>query len=273
MKVIIRKDSATSARAAAAQISTSFHSEPHGVLGIATGSSPQPLYEALTTLVADGLDLGGITAFALDEYVGLDPSDPQSYRSIIDRDVTVPLRLDRSRVFVPEGGTAAVTRTAAAYDSAIREAGGIRLQILGIGTNGHIGFNEPGSPRDSRTRVVGLTESTRADNSRFFTTPSDVPSAAVSQGIGTICEALAIIVMANGSHKAEAVRDAIEGPVTEESPASILQLHPDVTFYLDEDAASLLRENDRADDRHDAAAVLVSRAPIGAVQAAADTPV
>jgi glucosamine-6-phosphate deaminase len=273
MKVIIRKDSATSAEAAALQIVTSFHNESHGVLGIATGSSPQPLYEALTALVADGLDLSGITVFALDEYVGLDPSHPQSYRSIIDRDVTVPLRLDPPRVFVPEGDAAVVTRAAAAYDSAIREAGGIRLQILGIGTNGHIGFNEPGSPRDSRTRVVRLADSTRADNSRFFTTPSDVPSEAVSQGIGTICEALAIIVMANGSHKAEAVRDAIEGPVTEESPASLLQLHPDVTFYLDEDAASLLRPNDRADDKHDAVAVLVSREQMFAVQAAADTPV
>lgn len=251
MKVIIRDDPATSAKEAALQIAATFHNEPHGVLGVATGSSPHALYAALTALVADGLDLSGITVFALDEYVGLDPSHPQSYHSVIDRDVTVPLRLDPSQVFVPEGNVASAAHAAAAYDSAISEAGGILLQILGIGTNGHIGFNEPGSPRDSRTRVVRLAESTRTDNSRFFATSADVPSEAVSQGIGTISEALAIIVMANGSHKAEAVRDAIEGCVTEESPASLLQLHPDVTFYLDRDAASLLRLDDRARDGRD----------------------
>lgn len=131
MKVVVRKDSASSAEAAALGIATCFRHESHGVLAVATGSSPQPLYEALATLVADGLDLGGITDFALDQYVGLHPSHPQSYRSIIDRDVTVPLRLDPSRVLVPEADAAVVSRAAAAYDSAIREAGGIRLQRIG----------------------------------------------------------------------------------------------------------------------------------------------
>lgn len=212
------------------------------VLGVATGSSPLPVYRAL----ADSGDtrLGGLDAFALDEYVGLPTSHPQSYRSVIDAEVTVPLGLAPERVHVPEGAAADVEAASREYDAAIKAVGGIDLQILGIGSDGHIGFNEPTSSFASRTRVKTLTPQTRADNARFFESKDDVPVHCITQGLGTIMEAREILLIALGEGKAAAVAEAVEGPVSSMCPASILQMHPDATVVMDAPAASKLRLTD-----------------------------
>jgi glucosamine-6-phosphate deaminase len=188
-----------------------------------------------------GVDLSHLTAFALDEYVGIDPAHPESYRSVIHRDVTVPLGLDPERVNLPPGNATNLDDAAAGYERAIVAAGGVDLQILGIGTNGHIGFNEPGSARDSRTRVVALDESTRSDNARYFEGDIDaVPSHAMTQGIATILDARRLVLVAHGASKARAIAAAVLGPVTSALPASFLQTHSDATIVLDVDAASQL---------------------------------
>lgn len=199
------------------------------VLGIATGSSPLPLYEQLALR---SRELPRLRGFALDEYLGLPPGHPQSYREVVRREVVEPLGLDPDDVQVPNGAAADPERAAADYEELIRAAGGIDVQILGIGGNGHLAFNEPGSALDSRTRVVELTASTREANARFFPSLGDVPAQALTQGLGTIREARSLILLASGSGKADAVAAALTGPVTPRVPASVLQLHPDVTVLL-----------------------------------------
>ncbi|GAA1917755.1 glucosamine-6-phosphate deaminase [Arthrobacter gandavensis] len=199
------------------------------VLGIATGSSPLPLYEQLARR---SRELPRLRGFALDEYLGLPPGHPQSYREVVRREVVEPLGLDPDDVQVPNGAAADPERAAADYEELIRAAGGIDVQILGIGGNGHLAFNEPGSALDSRTRVVELTASTREANARFFPSLGDVPAQALTQGLGTIREARSLILLASGSGKADAVAAALTGPVTPRVPASVLQLHPDVTVLL-----------------------------------------
>ncbi|MDR6199173.1 glucosamine-6-phosphate deaminase [Microbacterium sp. SORGH_AS428] len=210
------------------------------VLGLATGSTPLPVYEALRERVGD-LDVSRVRGFALDEYVGLDPSHPESYRSVIDREVVEPLGLDPARIHVPDGRRAGIATAGEEYERTIREAGGIDLQILGIGTDGHIGFNEPGSSFASRTRVKTLTAQTREDNARFFDDASEVPRHCITQGLGTILEARHLVLLAFGQEKADAVAGALEGPVTAMLPGSAVQLHPHVTVVVDEAAASRLR--------------------------------
>lgn len=210
------------------------------VLGLATGSTPLPVYEALRERVGD-LDVSRVRGFALDEYVGLDPSHPESYRSVIAREVVEPLGLDPARIHVPDGRQAGIATSGEEYERTIREAGGIDLQILGIGTDGHIGFNEPGSSFASRTRVKTLTAQTREDNARFFDDASEVPRHCITQGLGTILEARHLVLLAFGQEKADAVAGALEGPVTAMLPGSAVQLHPHVTVVVDEAAASRLR--------------------------------
>jgi glucosamine-6-phosphate deaminase len=229
------------AASAAADIIAAAVRDGATVLGVATGGSPQPLYRALEIRRAQGLDLSVLRAFALDEYVGLAITHPESYHSVIDRDVTTPLGLDPENVRVPPGDAENPDAAAAGYEQSIIEAGGIDLQILGIGGNGHIGFNEPGSPRRSRTRVVELAESTLRDNARYFDGEIDlVPTRAMTQGIATILDARRIVLVASGASKAEAVAAAVLGPATPDVPASYLQLHSDATIVLDHDAAALL---------------------------------
>lgn len=247
MRISVSPDPVATGAAAADLVATAADHRPGLVLGVATGSSPQPLYRSLAILVRAGLDLSSATAFALDEYVGLDPDHPESYHAVIAREVTAPLGLDPSRVHVPAGSAADVEAAALAYERSIAAAGGVDLQILGIGTNGHIGFNEPGSSDRSRTRVVDLAPQTIADNSRFFPDPArPVPTRALTQGVGTILEARRIVLVATGAHKADAVARAVAGPVGADVPASFLQRHPDVTLVLDEAAASRLTSADTA---------------------------
>lgn len=198
-------------------------------LGVATGSSPSPVYREMARR---NLDLSDVTLFALDEYIGLPDGHRESYRAVVEREAAVPLGVPINQVNLPDG------TNPEAYDDLIASHGGIDLQILGIGRNGHIGFNEPGSSFQSHTRVVDLDESTREANARFFDSLADVPQHSVTQGIGTILNARRLVVVASGAEKAAAVAAAINGPRTEEMPASVLRDHPDVTWFLDEDAAS-----------------------------------
>ena len=215
------------------------------VLGVATGSSPLALYAALAEMVDAGrLDLSQARAFALDEYVGLPEGHPESYAAVIERTVTRPLGMNPALVRTPDGFADDVYAAADEYEAAIQEAGGIDVQILGVGANGHIGFNEPTSSLMSRTRPMVLTPTTRADNARFFDSPEQVPLHCLTQGLGTIMDAAETVLVAQGEGKADAIAGVVEGPVTTMCPGSVLQFHPRVTVIVDEAAASRLAHAD-----------------------------
>lgn len=213
---------------------------PQSVLGLATGSSPLQVYRLLGEYHEHGLDFSEITTFNLDEYVGLASDHPQSYRYYMEQNFFSLVNIDRSRTFIPNGVADDLQGECTNYEALIRKAGGIDLQILGIGTNAHIGFNEPGTEFGTITQVVDLAESTISDNSRFFASQAEVPTQAISMGIKSIMQAKNIILMANGGSKADAILAAVKGPVTTQVPASVLQLHPSVTIVVDQAAAGKL---------------------------------
>lgn len=204
-------------------------------LGVATGSSPLAIYESLesrwTARLAD------LQVFALDEYAGLPPEHPASYHSVVGREVTARLRLNPANVHVPRGSLPDMDAECARFEAAMAAAGGVDFQILGIGTNGHIGFNEPTSSFSSRTRVKTLAPATRADNSRFFGADEQVPARCITQGLGTILESREILLVAHGASKAKAVAAAVEGAVSGMCPASVLQFHARTTIVIDREAA------------------------------------
>ncbi len=239
MDVVICRDAETAGKVAADRVAEYIEGLPTPVLGLATGSSPLRLYAELARRVDSGaLDVSHGLGFALDEYAGLDPAHPESYRSVITRTVVGPLRMDPARVHVPDGTAEDLQVAADDYDAAIRAAGGVDVQILGIGSNGHLGFNEPFSSFASRTRVKTLTPQTRSDNARFFDSPEQVPTHCVTQGLGTIMDSRAAVLVATGEHKAAAVAAMIEGPVAAVCPGSVLQFHPKAVIVIDEAAAS-----------------------------------
>lgn len=213
---------------------------PDAVLGLATGSTPLSTWRALASR---SLDLSRARGFALDEYVGLPDGHPESYGAVINREVVEPLGMTPSLVRVP-ADDGPIETAGERYEAAIIEAGGVDLQVLGIGRTGHIGFNEPGSSFASLTRVKTLTEQTRLDNARFFDSIDDVPLHCVTQGLGTILRARHLVLLAFGEAKAAAIAGALEGPVTASLPGSAIQLHPRVTVIVDEAAASLLQHAD-----------------------------
>ncbi|MRH29072.1 glucosamine-6-phosphate deaminase [Microbacterium sp. SYP-A9085] len=239
-EVIIVPDAAAAGALVADEIVALVAADPEVVLGLATGSTPLPVYEALRPRLA-GIDVSRVRGFALDEYVGIDSQHPQSYRNVIRREVIEPLGLDPDRIRVPNGAVASIEHAGADYEQAIEAAGGVELQILGIGTDGHIGFNEPGSSFASATRVKTLTQQTRTDNARFFDSIDEVPMHCITQGLGTILRARHLVLLAFGEGKADAVAGAVEGPVTASLPGSAIQLHPRVSVVVDEAAASRLR--------------------------------
>jgi glucosamine-6-phosphate deaminase len=214
--------------------------KPDSVLGLATGSTPLGTYRKLVEMAKDGLDFSQVTTFNLDEYVGLAGDHPQSYRYYMEQNLFSGVNIPREKTFIPNGTAADLAAECAAYEEKIKGAGGIDLQLLGIGSNAHIGFNEPGSEFGSTTRLVDLAESTIEDNSRFFASREEVPTQAISMGIKSIMQAKQIVLMANGENKADAIWATVLGPVTSDVPASVLQLHPFVTLVLDEAAASKL---------------------------------
>ncbi|MEM6980551.1 MAG: glucosamine-6-phosphate deaminase [Planctomycetota bacterium] len=212
-------------------------------LGLATGSTPEPVYCDLAGRVARGeLSMASVATFNLDEYVGLAKDHPQSYHTYMHRQLFDHVDIDLSQTHLPRGDAVDPEQEAKRYEQAIAAAGDMSCQLLGIGRNGHIGFNEPGSEPDSLTRVVQLTEDTIRANARFFDDIDDVPRQAITVGIGTILRSQHIILLATGESKASAVAAAIDGPVTKGHPASFLQTHPKVTFVLDRAAAGLLRD-------------------------------
>ncbi|HEY5396390.1 MAG TPA: glucosamine-6-phosphate deaminase [Trebonia sp.] len=214
---------------------------PRPVLGLATGSSVELVYEELARLVSADPALRaairGAHGFALDEYVGLPAGDPNSYLATLERQMAIPAGLPLDRLHVP---AASIAKDPGRYDKQISAVGGVAVQLLGIGGNGHIGFNEPGSPLDAGTRLITLDERTRRDNARFFASLAQVPAQAITQGIGTIMRARRLVLLAFDRQKAEILAAALTGPVTQQLPASALQRHPDVIVLADPDAASLL---------------------------------
>ena len=245
MKIIIASDKQKMSEIAADILASLIKEKPSAVLGLATGSTPLGIYQRLITKHQnEGLDFSKITTFNLDEYLGLSPQHPQSYNYFMQENLFRHVNLDPSRIFVPRGDTPKPKDFCLWYEEQIKRAGGIDLQLLGIGSDGHIAFNEPGSSLASRTRVVALYKQTIEDNARFFKMPEEVPRFAITMGVGTILEARRILLVANGSQKAEACAKFIEGPITNQITASSLQLHPKVTVVLDEDAAALLKNKD-----------------------------
>lgn len=245
MEIIVCPSAEEVASTAADRIAAVVQRDPRAVIGLATGSSPQLLYADLARRVRDGeLSFAQARGFALDEYVGIPEEHPESYANVIAREVVRPLGFDPDLVSVPDGRADDLDAAALAYDESIAAAGGVDVQILGIGTNGHIGFNEPTSSFASRTRVKTLAPQTRADNARFFDAPDDVPRHCLTQGLGTILEARHLLLVATGEGKADAIAAAVEGPLQAFVPATALQLHRSATVIIDTAAASRLQWTD-----------------------------
>jgi len=243
MRILICDSYDDLCRAAAKAVAGSIRHKPNCVLGFATGGTPEGMYAELGRLhKEEGLDFARVTTFNLDEYVGLAPGHGQSCHYYMQDRLFRHVNIDPRNTHIPDGMAEDLDAECVRYEQMIEDLGGIDVQLLGIGINGHIAFNEPVvSSFASRTRVVTLSAETRRANSRFFGSLEAVPRRAVSLGLGTILEhCRQCLLFASGANKAKAVAAAIEGPVTARVPASALQLHPDVTFMLDEDAAALL---------------------------------
>ena len=238
MEIIIQPTPKAATALAAQLIENVLRSKRNAVLGLATGSTPLLLYQKLIGLK---LDWSKVTTFNLDEYVGLSPQDPQSYHHFMSKNLFRHVNIPGKNIHIPNGLAKNIPKFCMNYEKQIHAAGGIDLQLLGIGADGHIGFNEPTSSLLSRTRVKTLTPQTRRDNARFFTGKKNVPWHVITMGIGTILESRHCLLLAFGKNKARAVAKAVEGPISAMNPASMLQLHPRVTIFLDKAAASKLK--------------------------------
>ncbi len=250
MRVIITKDYDAMSRRAAKFVRELVEKKPDAVIGFATGSTPIGLYKELIRMhKEDGLDFSKIVTFNLDEYIGLPKDHPESYHTFMWENLFKHINVNPSNVHIPDGTVPDVEAYCQWYEERIKKFGGIDLQILGIGRDGHIGFNEPGSSLGSRTRIKTLAKETIEDNARFFGGDiTKVPRQAITMGVGTIMEAKVLLLLASGKNKAEAVKKTVEGPITAMVPASIMQLHPKAIIVLDEEAASLLEREYEYDD-------------------------
>jgi glucosamine-6-phosphate deaminase len=241
MEIIIQPTPEEASRIAAHIIAKLVRTKPDAVLGLATGSTPLLLYRELIRMHREeGLDFSGVTTFNLDEYIGLSADHPQSYNRFMRDHLFRHINVSHENVHIPDGMTDDVPGTCRSYEQRIREAGGIDLQVLGIGSDGHVGFNEPTSSLASRTRIKTLTEETLQDNARFFDQPEQQPHHVITMGIGTVMESGQVVLLAFGEQKAEAIAAAVEGPVSSMMPASALQFHPKTHMLLDEPAAGKL---------------------------------
>lgn len=243
MLVIVKENYDEMSKEAAGLVADRIRRKPNLVLGLATGSTPIGLYKELIRLHKnEGLDFSKVITFNLDEYIGLPPNHDQSYRYFMDTNLFNHINVQKSNIHLPDGMAKDIDAFCDWYEEQIKKYGGIDLQILGIGTNGHIAFNEPGSSLGSRTRIKTLTEQTVKDNARFFEKLDDVPKFAITMGVGTIMDAKELILLANKANKADAVKAAVEGPITAMSPASIIQMHRKAFVIIDKDAASKLSQ-------------------------------
>lgn len=241
MEIVIQKSAEDAARIGARIVARQIRSKPDSVIGLATGSTPLGLYRELIRMHREeGLDFRRVRTFNLDEYIGLSFNHPMSYHHFMWENLFSHLNIARRNVHIPDGLAKDVPAFCAKYERAIAKAGGIDIQVLGIGSDGHIGFNEPTSSFTSRTRIKTLDAQTRKDNARFFASIDQVPHHCITMGIGTILESRTCLLLAFGKNKAAAVRDSVEGPMAAICPASALQWHRDARFLLDEAAASKL---------------------------------
>lgn len=241
MEIVIQPTYEDMSRLAAQQIATLVRNKPSCVLGLATGSTPIGVYQELIRMHRDeGLDFSKVTTFNLDEYYGLAATHPQSYSYFMNEELFSHINIPAEQIHVPSGVATDIDAFCSWYEGEILKAGGIDLQLVGIGRDGHIAFNEPGSSLQSRTRMKTLTRETVEDNARFFSDVSEVPRYAITMGVGTIMDAREIVMVANGKNKASVIVEALEGPVTSQVTASVLQMHPHVVCYLEKQAASKL---------------------------------
>ncbi len=223
-------------------IASLLQTKPRAVLGLATGSSPVGIYKQLITLYQKGLvSFSQASSFNLDEYVGLPTEHRESYRSFMNEQLFHHIDMDLARTHVPDGQAVDLEQECKSYEQRLDDRGPVDLQLLGIGHNGHIGFNEPGTELTGRTHVVDLKDETRKANARFFDSIDEVPAQAITMGVGTILKAKQILLIARGEEKAEIIREAFMGPITTACPASLLQCHPNVVVLLDRAAGRLVR--------------------------------
>lgn len=244
MRMIVTKSYEEMSAAAARIVAGQIYLKPDSVLGLATGSTPLGMYKELVRVHKEvGLDFSDVVSFNLDEYIGLKESDPNSYHYFMDENFFRHINMNKNNVYIPDGNAGNVEKECKDYDKLMEEKGGIDLQVLGIGQNAHIGFNEPDIKFEATTHKVKLDEDTITANARFFANIDEVPRYAISMGIKTIMHAGRVLLLANGENKAEAIYNALYGGIRPDTPASILQLHRDVTVILDEEAARLLIRN------------------------------
>jgi len=248
MEVVIQRDYEQMSKVAAQSVVEVLNAKPNAVLGMATGSTPLGLYQELVRLhKEEQLDFSRVTTFNLDEYVGLRVDHPQSYHYFMHEHFFKHVNIPRQNINIPSGTTSNYPAFCEWYEERIEECGGIDVQILGIGSDGHIAFNEPTSSLSSRTRLKTLSKMTIDDNARFFERREDVPIYAITMGVGTILDARKLVLVASGKAKARAIAQAVEGPVTSMVTASAIQLHRDATVVVDEEAATELTMRDYYD--------------------------
>ena len=241
MKLIVVKDYDAMSKEAALEMARVINNKPNAVLGLATGGTPIGMYKELIKMNKEGkIDFSNITTVNLDEYVGLNPEHEQSYRHFMNENLFNHVNININNTIVPNGLAQDLNAECKEYDKKIEELGGIDVQLLGVGNNGHIAFNEPDKELSSGTHVITLTEDTIKANSRFFDTIDEVPKRAITMGLGEIMKAKKIVLIASGESKAEAIKGLFSGKITTENPASMLQMHGDVTVIVDKAAAKLI---------------------------------
>ena len=242
MEIIVKDNAEQMSRAAATIVARVLNAKPNAVLGLATGATPLGLYQELVRMHKDeGLDFSQVTTFNLDEYVGLTQRHPQSYHYFMHENLFKHINIPKQNIYIPSGTTDNYAAFCQWYEQRIHDCGGVDLQVLGIGSDGHIAFNEPSSSLGSRTRIKTLARQTIEDNARFFDTLDQVPIYAITMGVGTILESRRCILLAVGTHKASIIAKAVEGPITSMVTASALQLHPKCQVIVDEAAAENLQ--------------------------------
>ncbi|WP_291569216.1 glucosamine-6-phosphate deaminase [Clostridium sp. UBA4548] len=243
MRIIIGENYRDMSRVAADMMASQIILKPESVIGLATGGTPIGFYKELVSLHNQGkFSFKQVKTFNLDEYYGLDKNNLQSYHYYMVENLFKHIDIDLNNINIPDGTAKDIEAECKSYEAKIKNAGGIDMQLLGIGINGHIGFNEPDIKFEAITHLVNLDEETIEANSRFFTSIEEVPRSAISMGIKTIMHAKKIILLASGSEKAKVIERMLNGPITPDLPASILQLHPDVTLIVDKEAGELIRE-------------------------------
>jgi len=251
MRIIVEQDYHAMSKKAALMIASQITLKPDSNLGLATGSTPLAMYDKLIEMYREGeIDFSEIKSFNLDEYCGLKEEHPNSYHYYMNKNFFNDINIKEENIHIPDGSAEDFKNECINYEETIKEARGIDLQILGIGSNGHIGFNEPAEDLNVATEIVQLTEETIKANSRYFKSKDEVPKKAISMGMATILKAERIILMASGETKAEAIKKTVSGKISTQVPASLLQTHPQITILLDQEAASLINRKELSADCH-----------------------